>query len=70
MTQLREEIVSLKGLLLAHKDCPLGQAQGLQGMIMNGLSNDVAGGYGQHHQNPYGMAMQNGGGMQAGMQRS
>ena len=70
VTQLREEIVSLKGLLLAHKDCPMGQAQGLPGMIMNGLGNDVPGGFANHHANPYGMAMQNGGGMQAAMQRS
>lgn len=69
VTQLREEIVSLKGLLLAHKDCPMGQAQGLPGMIMNGLGNDVPGGFANHHANPYGMAMQNGG-MQAAMQRS
>ena len=68
VTQLREEIVSLKGLLLAHKDCPMGQAQGLPGMIMNGLGNDVPGGFANHHANPYGMAMQNG--MQPTMQRS
>ncbi|KAL5339199.1 Aft1 HRA domain-containing protein [Aspergillus crustosus] len=29
VTQLREEIVNLKTLLLAHKDCPVSQAQGL-----------------------------------------
>ncbi|PTU21424.1 hypothetical protein P175DRAFT_0500326 [Aspergillus ochraceoroseus IBT 24754] len=29
VTQLREEIVNLKTLLLAHKDCPVTQAQGL-----------------------------------------
>ena len=31
VTQLREEIVNLKTLLLAHKDCPVSQAQGLHG---------------------------------------
>ncbi|KAI9374787.1 Aft1 HRA domain-containing protein [Aspergillus egyptiacus] len=29
VTQLREEIVNLKTLLLAHKDCPVSQAQGI-----------------------------------------
>lgn len=28
--QLREEIVSLKTLLLAHKDCPVARANGVQ----------------------------------------
>jgi ATF/CREB family transcription factor len=35
VTQLREEIVNLKTLLLAHKDCPVSQAQGLHGNAMN-----------------------------------
>jgi ATF/CREB family transcription factor len=38
VTQLREEIVNLKTLLLAHKDCPVSQAQGLGPLIMNGMS--------------------------------
>lgn len=38
VTQLREEIVNLKTLLLAHKDCPVSQAQGLGPLMMNGLS--------------------------------
>jgi ATF/CREB family transcription factor len=29
ITQLREEVVNLKTLLLAHKDCPVTQQQGL-----------------------------------------
>ena len=37
VTQLREEIVNLKTLLLAHKDCPVSQAQGLGPIMMNGL---------------------------------
>lgn len=51
VTQLREEMVNLKTLLLAHKDCPVSQAQGLHGSAMNNfLGSDVS------HQNPYGIA--------------
>jgi ATF/CREB family transcription factor len=51
VTQLREEIVNLKTLLLAHKECPVSQAQGLHGSAMNNfLGSDVS------HQNPYGIA--------------
>lgn len=51
VTQLREEIVNLKTLLLAHKECPVSQAQGLHGAAMNNfLGGDMS------HQNPYGMA--------------
>ena len=60
VTQLREEVVNLKTLLLAHKDCPVSQAQGIGGMVMNGIANDFGHG---HHSNPYGMAMQNGQGV-------
>lgn len=61
VTQLREEIVNLKTLLLAHKDCPVSHAQGLSGMNMNSfLGGEPA------HQNPYGIAqMPNG--VQMGM---
>ena len=38
VTQLREEIVNLKTLLLAHKDCPVSQAQGLGPLMMNSMS--------------------------------
>ncbi|KAJ5887975.1 hypothetical protein N7495_008016 [Penicillium taxi] len=38
VAQLREEIVNLKTLLLAHKDCPVSQAQGLGPLMMNGMS--------------------------------
>ena len=51
VTQLREEIVNLKTLLLAHKDCPVSHAQGLSGVNMNSF----LGGEPQH-QNPYGIA--------------
>lgn len=35
ITQLREEVVNLKTLLLAHKDCPVTQQQGLHGAFMS-----------------------------------
>lgn len=52
--QLRDELVNLKTILLAHKDCPIahGQAMG------NGtIQQIVEGSYGNPHMNPYGMAM-------------
>jgi len=55
LSQLREEVVNLKTLLLAHKDCPVTAQQGLQGMVQQ-LQMD---GYGQQ-MNPYGMAQMNG----------
>lgn len=69
VTSLREEIVGLKTLLLAHKDCPVSQAQGISGIAMQ----QIAGPEGSHNNyaNPYGMGMgQNGPGMaQAQMHR-
>ena len=63
VTQLREEIVNLKTLLLAHKDCPVSQAQGLGGMNMNSfLGGEVA-----NHQNPYGIAQMQPNGVHMGM---
>jgi hypothetical protein len=50
VTQLREEIVNLKSLLLAHRDCPVSAAQGIGGASMNIFLE------GGHHANPYGMA--------------
>lgn len=50
VTQLREEIVGLKTLLLAHKDCPVSQAQGISGLAMQQIAGDA-----QHYANPYGM---------------
>ncbi|KAK4552549.1 Transcription factor [Recurvomyces mirabilis] len=61
VTQLREEIVGLKTLLLAHKDCPVSQAQGISGMAMQQIAGDT-----QHYANPYGMAMGPGGHPQQG----
>lgn len=51
LSQLREEVVNLKTLLLAHKDCPVTQQQGLQGMSMHQVMDGYAG-----QMNPYGMA--------------
>jgi len=64
VTQLREEIVGLKTLLLAHKDCPVSQAQGISGMAMQNIAGD-------QHQfgNPYGMSMMGGQGMPQGNMR-
>ncbi|KAG9243260.1 putative transcription factor atf1 [Calycina marina] len=51
IAQLREEVVALKNLLLAHKECPIAQQQGIQGLIhqhaMDGYNGQM---------NPYGMA--------------
>ncbi|KAI9756769.1 MAG: hypothetical protein M1815_002941 [Lichina confinis] len=63
VAQLREEIVNLKTLLLAHKDCPVSQAQGMAGMSVGGLGGDYAG---HGHANPYAMAMANAGQVMAG----
>ncbi|KAF1976770.1 hypothetical protein BU23DRAFT_565454 [Bimuria novae-zelandiae CBS 107.79] len=62
VTQLREEIVNLKTLLLAHKECPVSQAQGLHGAAMNNfLGSDI------NHQNPYGIAQMQPNGVHMGM---
>jgi ATF/CREB family transcription factor len=62
VTQLREEIVNLKTLLLAHKECPVSQAQGLHGAAMNNfLGSDL------NHQNPYGIAQLQPNGVHMGM---
>lgn len=68
VTQLREEIVNLKTLLLAHKDCPVSQAQGLGPLMMNGMSAgfDHHGGYNL----PPNMGMQPGGIPAQGMRRA
>lgn len=57
VTQLREELVNLKTLLLAHKDCPVSVQQGIAGPAMSMyLGADGS----NHHANPYGIGMQNG----------
>ncbi|PFH57789.1 hypothetical protein XA68_14577 [Ophiocordyceps unilateralis] len=50
ITQLREEVVNLKTLLLAHKDCPVTQQQGIHGAFMSQMEPYNA------QINPYGMA--------------
>ncbi|PMD25360.1 hypothetical protein NA56DRAFT_433097 [Hyaloscypha hepaticicola] len=51
LSALRDEVVNLKTLLLAHKDCPVSQQQGLAGLGMHQIME----GY-QGQMNPYGMA--------------
>lgn len=52
INQLREEVVNLKTLLLAHKDCPVTQQQGLHGAFMQQAMEP----YSNAQMNPYGMA--------------
>jgi ATF/CREB family transcription factor len=52
INSLRDEVVNLKSLLLAHKDCPVSQQQGLAGMQMQQLIEHGA--YGGQ-MNPYGL---------------
>ena len=54
VSELRREVVTLKSMLLAHKDCPVTQAQGLNGMASNGMPQE----YPAIPSNPYGMTMQ------------
>jgi ATF/CREB family transcription factor len=65
VAQLHDEIRNLRALLMGHKDCPVGHAQGI-GQFLNGMQDPNA--FGNQH-NPYGMAMPNGQ-MQASMQRT
>ncbi|PTD02761.1 Transcription factor atf1 [Fusarium culmorum] len=51
ITQLREEVVNLKTLLLAHKDCPVTQQQGIHGAFMSQVVEPY-----NPQMNPYGMA--------------
>ncbi|KAI1814003.1 Aft1 HRA domain-containing protein [Poronia punctata] len=50
IAQLREEVVNLKTLLLAHKDCPVTQQQGLHGAYMQQAMETY-----NPQINPYGM---------------
>lgn len=54
ISALRDEVVNLKTLLLAHKDCPVTQQQGLSGMHIQ-----MMGEYNNQMQNPYGIPMNN-----------
>jgi len=51
ISQLRDEVVNLKTLLLAHKDCPIAQQQGIQSMMHQQVMDNYNG-----QMNPYGMA--------------
>ncbi|KAI1327274.1 Aft1 HRA domain-containing protein [Xylariaceae sp. FL0255] len=51
ISQLREEVVNLKTLLLAHKDCPVTQSQGLHAGYMQQAMESY-----NPNINPYGMA--------------
>jgi len=51
ISQLREEVVNLKTLLLAHKDCPISQQQNLGQAFMHQSMEPF-----NHQMNPYGMA--------------
>ncbi|GAW18569.1 hypothetical protein EKO27_g4795 [Xylaria grammica] len=51
ISALREEVVNLKTLLLAHKDCPVTQQQGLHGAYMQQAMESY-----NPQINPYGMA--------------
>lgn len=51
ITALREEVVNLKTLLLAHKDCPVTQQQGIHGAFMSQVVEPY-----NASMNPYGMA--------------
>ncbi|KIX00715.1 uncharacterized protein Z518_09780 [Rhinocladiella mackenziei CBS 650.93] len=67
VAQLHEEIRNLRTLLMGHKDCPVGHAQGI-GQFLSGLQDPT--GFPNQHVNPYGMAIPNGAAMQPGMQRT
>jgi ATF/CREB family transcription factor len=51
IAQLREEVVNLKTLLLAHKDCPVTQQQGIHGAFMQQAMDSY-----NPQMNPYGLA--------------
>ncbi|KEF62964.1 activating transcription factor, other eukaryote [Exophiala aquamarina CBS 119918] len=67
VAQLHEEIRNLRTLLVSHKDCAVGHAQGI-GNFLNGMQDPN--GFPNQHVNPYGMPMPSGPQMQAGMQRT
>lgn len=67
VAQLHDEIRHLRALLMGHKDCPVGHAQGI-GQFLNGMPDPA--GFQNQQMNPYGMGMPNGAGLQPGVQRS
>jgi ATF/CREB family transcription factor len=66
VAQLHDEIRNLRTLLMGHKDCPVGHAQGIS-QFLGGIQDPNA--FANQHVNPY-MALPNGAPMQPGMQRS
>ncbi|MCJ1475109.1 hypothetical protein MMC13_003769 [Lambiella insularis] len=65
VTQLREEILNLKTILIAHKDCPISQqTQGVASYMQHGPSGDY-----NNHANPYNMGMQSNQQVMAGPRR-
>jgi len=60
ITQLREEVVNLKTLLLAHKDCPITQQQGIHGAFLQQPMPQPMGPF-NPPMNPYTMAPPMGG---------
>lgn len=62
VSALRDEIMSLKTLLLQHKDCPVSAQQGLGGYFQQQQDYN-------NHANPYGMGMPNGQQVMAGQRR-
>lgn len=69
--QLHDEIRNLRTLLMGHKDCPVGHAQGIGQFLGAGMAEaNGYPGHGHSMSNPYGMAGVVNGGMGGGMQRS
>jgi len=62
VASLREEIVTLKSILIQHKDCPVSQSQGLGAFFQQDQPFNP-------HANPYGMGIQNGQQVMAGQRR-
>ncbi|PBP19657.1 bZIP transcription factor [Diplocarpon rosae] len=53
---LKEELLNLKTLLTAHKDCPVSHSQGLSN---GGIQQLVEGGFANSHMHPYGIGSMN-----------
>lgn len=56
LSALRDEVVNLKTILVAHKDCPVSQQQGIAGMGMHQMLEGTYGQVQNGQMNPYGMA--------------
>ncbi|RMD42282.1 hypothetical protein DV735_g2821, partial [Chaetothyriales sp. CBS 134920] len=64
VAQLHEEIRTLRTLLMGHKDCPVGHAQGI-GQFLSGIQESNV--FTNAHANPYGIAGIPNGALQAGL---